>query len=152
MQEAGTLESVSKVTDLGITGDKTCEPIVGDANGWDDLSLAAVLEASLTEDGNLLDDIGWLSIWIRRWEDISVVEEDDGNTLNFTFVDTESASTSDVDMNVIFVVDSSWVLSQVTGLTLSISLVVWGDDVDLLAKISETDGEFVNHDTKTSDS
>ena len=64
VQEACTLESVAKVTDLGIAGDETCEPIVGNADGWDDLSLAAVLETSLSEDGNLLDDVSWLSIWI----------------------------------------------------------------------------------------
>ena len=64
MQEACTLEGVSKVTDFGITSDKTCEPIICDADGWDDLSLTAVLETSLTEDGNLLDNVRWLSIWI----------------------------------------------------------------------------------------
>lgn len=73
MEEAGSTEGVAEVTYFGVSSHKTCEPIVGHANGWNILSLAAIFEDSFTEDSDLMDNIAWLSIWIWAWEDISVV-------------------------------------------------------------------------------
>lgn len=73
MQEAGSAEGVSEVAHFGISGHKTCEPIVRHANGWNTLSLAAIFKDSFSEDRNLMDNVAWLSIWIWTWEDVSVV-------------------------------------------------------------------------------
>ena len=73
MEEAGSAEGVSEVTHFGVSGDESCEPIVGHTNGWNILSLAAIFEDSFTENSDLVDNIAWLSIWIWAWEDISVV-------------------------------------------------------------------------------
>ena len=73
MEEAGSAKGVAEVTYFGVSGNESREPIVGHANGWNTLSLAAIFEDSFTEDSDLMDNVAWLSIWIWAWEDISVV-------------------------------------------------------------------------------
>jgi len=88
MKEASSLESITKVTNLCIGSSKSCEPVVSNTNCWNDLSLAAILKNSFSENCDLLDDITWLSIWIWAWEDISVVKENNFDTLNHSLVNS----------------------------------------------------------------
>ena len=138
MEEACALESITEMTNLGICCSESSEPIVGDTNSWDLLSLAAVLKNSFAEDSNLLDDVTWLSIWIWAWEDIAIVQEDNSYSFDHSLVNSKSESATDSDMDVVFVMDTCWILGQVTGLSLSVSLVVWRDHNDLLAKVGKT--------------
>ena len=55
VEEAGSLEGVSKVADLGIGGGEAGEPIVGRTDGRDFLSLAAVLKDCFAENSDLLN-------------------------------------------------------------------------------------------------
>ena len=64
MQKASIFEDFFILTGLSIGGNKACEPIISDADGWYDLSLGAVLETSFTKDGDLLDNLSRLFIWI----------------------------------------------------------------------------------------
>jgi len=73
VQESSSLEHFTEMTNLSIASSKTCKPVIGNAYRWNDLSLAAVLETSLSKDCNLLNNISRLSIWIWRWEDISIM-------------------------------------------------------------------------------
>jgi hypothetical protein len=139
VKEACSLESIAEMSNLGIPGSEASKPIVGDANGWDDLSLAAVFKHSFSEDGNLLDDVSWLSVWIWAWENISVVKENYLDSFDHTLMDAEGESSADAHMNVINVMNSRWIISQVASLSLSIPLVVWRDDNDILSKVGQTD-------------
>jgi len=61
------------------------------------LSLAAIFKTGFTEYSNLLNDIVWLGIWIRRWEDITVVKEYNCDSFNMTFMNSKSDTTSDIN-------------------------------------------------------
>ena len=114
--------------------------------------MAAILKTTFTEHSNLLHNVVRLSIRVWRWENVSVMKEYDSYTFHNTFMDSECAATSNVDMNVALIMDASWILSKISSLSLSVSLVVWRDDDDFLAKISKSNSQFVNHNSKTTDS
>jgi len=88
MEEAGSAEGVPEVTYFGVSSDEPCKPVIGHANGWNILSLAAIFKDSFTEDSDLMDNIAWLSIWIWTWEDIPVVKEYYLNTFYHSLVDS----------------------------------------------------------------
>jgi hypothetical protein len=88
VQECSSLEGVSEVTDLGVGWDQAGEPIVGDTDCRDHLSLAAVLETGLAEYRNLLNLVCWLCFRIRAWEHISIVQEHYSYSARSTFVHT----------------------------------------------------------------
>jgi hypothetical protein len=113
------------------------------------LSLAAVLEHRLSEYSDLLHNIAWLSIWVRAREHISVVEEDHSDSFNHALMHSKGEATTYANMDVVDIFDTGWILCQVSSLSLSIPLIVWRNDDDLLAKVCESDGELVNHDTKS---
>jgi hypothetical protein len=115
------------------------------------LSLAAVLKTSLAKDCNLLDNISWLSIWIWRWEHITIVQEHLLYSFDSAFMNSKCESSTNINSEVINVPNPSWILSQIASLPLSVSLVVRGDDDDLLAKVSKTNGELIYHDAETAD-
>lgn len=138
VEEASSAEGITEVTDLGISGNKSCEPIVGNADGWNTLSLAAIFKHSFTEYSNLLHNVPWLSIWIWAWENITIVKEYNLHTFDHSFMDSKSETSANANMDVVNVSDASWVLCKVTCLALSVSLVVGGDNNDFLAEVGET--------------
>lgn len=148
MQEGGSLECVTEVTDLGVASDEASKPIVGHAHGWDTLPLAAVLEAGLAKDGNLMRHKLWRGIWVRGGEDVGVVEEHDSNTFNISLVNSEGCPSTDINSDVVLVVNAGGILSEVACLALPVSLIVWGDDDDLLAEVCETDRQLIDHDSQ----
>lgn len=139
------------MTDFSVGWHQSSEPIVGHTDGRNALPLAAVFKASLGEDSDLLNCEVWLHVWVWRREEISVVQEDLLHAFDSTFVDSEGGSTCNVDGEVVNVFDSCWISGQIACLSLPVSLVVWGDDNNLLSKVGESDRELINHDTKTSD-
>lgn len=70
VQESRSSEGVTKVANFGIGSNGTSEPVVGDAHCWNALSLAHVFEAGLAEDGDLMHNEIWLSVWVWAWEKI----------------------------------------------------------------------------------
>jgi hypothetical protein len=140
VKEASSLKGITEVTNLCIGSSKTSEPIVGYTDGWNRLSLAAIFKHCFAEHSNLLNDVSWLSIWIRAWEDISVVKEHNFDSFNYTLMNSKSESFSNTDVDVVNIFDASWILSQVSSLPLSVSLVVWRNNDDLLSKVCETNG------------
>ena len=138
VKEAGSAEGVSKVTHFSVSGNQTGEPIVGHANGWNILSLAAIFKDSLAEDSDLMDNITWLSIWVWAWEDVSVMKEYYLHTFDHSLVNTKSHSSTNVNMDIVDIFDASWILSEVSSLAFSISLIVWRNNDDLLTKVSKT--------------
>ena len=151
VKEGATSESVSEVANLCVSGDHTSEPVIGHADGWDDRILAAVLETGFAEDSDLLNDVIWLSIWVRAWENVSVVKEDDSDAFDHTLVNSEGAASANVYVNVVFVMNTCWILSEVTCLSFSVSFVVWRDNNDLLAKVGKPYGELIDHYSEASD-
>lgn len=137
MHKVGSFEGITEMTLLSISCNKSCEPIISDTNSWDDLSLTAILKASFTKSSNLLDSKLWCYIRIWDWEDVTVVHEDKLNTFNRTLMDSESNSTINIDFDVVNIVNS--ISLDVSSSTLSISFIVWGDNNDLLTKLSNTD-------------
>jgi hypothetical protein len=152
MKEACALEGVSKVTNLGISSCEASEPIIGHTDSWDLLSLAAVFEHSLSEDSDLLHDVARLSIRVWAREHISIVEEDHLYSFDHALMHSEGEAIPDADVDVVNVSDAGWVFTQVSSLSLSIPLIVRRNDDDLLAQISESDGQLVNHDTESTNS
>ena len=140
VKEASSLKGITEVTNLCIGSSKTSEPIVGYAYSWNDLSLAAILKHCFAEHSNLLNDISWLSIWIRAWEYIFVVKEHNFDSFYHTFMNSESESVSNAYVYIVNPFDISWILIQVSSLSLSVSLVVWRNNDDFLPKVCETDG------------
>ena len=67
-------------------------------------------------------------------------------------MDSQCDAASNINVDVILVVNASWILSKIPSLSLSVPLVVRGDDNDFLSKICETNGEFINHDSETTNS
>lgn len=61
------------------------------------------------------------------------MKENNSYSLDNTFMDSKSATTSNIDVNVVFVVNSSRILTKISCLAFSVSLVIWRDDYDLLS-------------------
>ena len=152
MQEGGSLESGTESSNLCVSSDKTSEPVVADTDGRNDLTLAAVLEATLSKDGHLSASVGSSKISVRSRPDLCVVQKDNLNVANDTFMDSKSVFVVTSDRNVVNIVDASRVLSQVAGLTLSVSLVVWRNNDDFFSEFGKSKSKFVNHDTEATDS
>lgn len=136
VQESRSSECVTKMTDFGIGCYRSGEPIIGDTNGRNTLSLAHELEAGLAKDRDLVNNEIWLSIWIWTGEKIRVVKEDNLDTLDETFMDTELGSTSDVYKDVVDVINA--ILMKVASLSLSVPFIIWRDDNYFLSKIGKT--------------
>lgn len=85
---------------------------------------------------------------IRRWEYFAVVEEYDTHSSLIAFMNAKlDLLVLDRNTNVACAFDSSRVICEVAGLSLPITLVVWGYNSDFLAKLDKTSGELVNHNT-----
>lgn len=141
MQEFGIDEVVTKVSIFAVTSGETCEPIVGNIHARLDLADAAVLEASLVEHGYLVDHMACSIALVRSWEHISVVEEYDSHASLEALVDSElHCLVLDLNSDVQLEADVGWVIGKISSLTLSISLVVWGDDSDLLSELHQSNG------------
>lgn len=125
VQERGASEGIAKVTNLGISWNEASEPIIGNTDCWNFLSLATILKACLAEDCNLVYCKVWLRIWVRARVEVRVVQEYDLHTLDSTLVDSDGASASDVNVHVVDVPDASGISLEVTSMALSVPLVVW---------------------------
>jgi len=124
MNEAGALEGIAIVANFSIGSGEAREPIVGDSDARNALPLAAVLEAALAKYSELLNCEGWLSIWIRRWEDVSIVQEYDSDAIDDAFVNAQGSTTVDVNCDVVLIVDAGWVFGEIASLPLPVSFVV----------------------------
>ena len=89
-----------------------------------------------------------LRIWARV--QISIMEEHDLNTFDNTFVNAEIASIRYVDMHVVHVMNA--ILLSIIGSSFSILMVVRGNDNDLLAELTDTHRQLIDHDTEAADS
>lgn len=98
------------MANLSVSCYHTGEPIIRNANRRNDRVLAAILEASFREHSDLLNDVIWLSIGVRAREDVSVVQENNSDTFDHTLMDSEGTTTGDIDVDIVFVMDSGWVL------------------------------------------
>ncbi len=119
-----TFEGWPKLTCLGITWDQSCEPVIHHAHAWDDLALAKVLEAALAEDRELSDGITRFQIGVGLWEDLSMVQKDEFDTSDRSFVNTKSDFAVNLHADVVNVLEASWVFGQVPGYTLSVPVIV----------------------------
>jgi hypothetical protein len=70
MHKGCASESVTKMSLSAICCDKSCEPIISQANGWNLASIAAVLQACLSETRDHLSGKNRSIIRIWAWEDI----------------------------------------------------------------------------------
>jgi len=110
VKESGSSEGITEVANLSVSCYHTGEPIIRNANRRNDRVLAAILEASFREHSDLLNDVIWLSIGVRAREDVSVVQENNSDTFDHTLMDSEGTTTGDIDVDIVFVMDSGWVL------------------------------------------
>lgn len=124
MDEGGALEGIAIMTYFSISSSEASEPIIGDSDARNALPRAAVLQTALAEHSELLDREGWLGIRVRRWEDVSVVQEYDFDAVDNALVNTQYSTTVDVDGDVVLVVDAGWVLGKIASLSLPVSFVV----------------------------
>jgi len=136
VNKLSSLEGVAELADFTVGCNESCEPVVCNTDGGDLLSLAAVFEAGLSKNSNLLDCKVRLHIRVWRWEDVSAVKEDKIDSFDFAFVDAYGASSININMDVIDIVNA--IALDVAGLALSVSFVVGGDDVHLLAELRNT--------------
>jgi len=139
VDERGSLEGVTKVANLGVSCNQTSKPIVCHAGCWNQVSLATEFKACFAKDSNLLDDVPWLCLWIRARENVAIVQEYNFDAFHNALVDTERESSANVYVDVVTMLNTCRVVSQVASLSLPISLIVWRNDSDVLPKICETD-------------
>lgn len=138
MQEGSSLKGITKVTDFSVSGNESSEPIICDTNCWDLLSLAHVLETSLVKGSNLLSYIVWWSVRVWTWEYVTIVQENNLDTFYNTLMDTKGHSSSNINVNIINISNSCWILSKISSLTLSISFIIRRDNNNILTKICKT--------------
>lgn len=150
VQESRSSECVTEVTNLGICSNTSCKPIICNTDCWYFLPFAAILEAGLTKDGDLVYSKIGLSIWIWAWVEIRIVQEYYLDTFDHTFMYTKCAPTSNININVVNVVNTIYM--KVVSMTFSVPLIVWRNDNNFLSKIGETNGKLINHNTETSNS
>ena len=148
VKKTGSVEGIAKVTNLVVSCHEASKPIVCDTNGWNQTPLAAVFKACFAKDGELLDDVGWLGIWVGTREEVPIVQEYNFDSFHRALVNTERESTANADVQVVDVMDACRVLGQVASLSLPISLVVWGNDNHLLPQLDETDCQLIDHDAE----
>jgi hypothetical protein len=152
MKELGLSEVVAEVTVLDVACHQPCEPIIGDANRGLDLLLAAVLEASFVEDGQLEDNVASPVALVRCREDLSIVQEDDSHASFPTLVDCNlHLLVLHLNSEVAHKSYTSWVVSKVPRLPFAVSLVVRRDDCDLLAEFDETYCKLIDHHSESTD-
>lgn len=137
MHESRSSKRVTKVSNFGIRRNQPCVPIIRDAYRRDDLPFATILEASLAKHCDLMHGMMCSRVRIRAREQVSIMQEHDLYTLNHALMYPNVATTSDVNVHVVNIVDASRILRQVTCVTFSVPLVVWRYDYDLLSKVSE---------------
>ena len=136
MQERCTPESVTEMSLLAVGSNKSCEPIICKANGWNFTSIAAVLQACLTEARDHLSCEYRSIVWVWAWEDVRMMKEYKMHTVYHTFMDTHLDTTVNIDKQIVLMVDS--ILMQVVSLAFLISVIVRRDDDDLLSEVSQT--------------
>lgn len=150
VQESRSSECVAEVTNLGICSNTSSEPIIRNTDCWYFLPFAAILEYGFAKYSDLVYSKIGLSIWVWHWVEIRIVQEDYLDTFDHTFMYTKCASTTNININVVNVVNS--ILLKVAGLAFSVPLIVRRNDDNFLSKIGETNGKLINHNTETSNS
>lgn len=110
VNEGWFVEYVAENTDFGVACNKPSEPVVCDANRWNLLPLTAPLEACFTEQSDLTSC--HLSVRIRVWnrEHFWVVKEHNSNATYDTLVNANRVKRIKLDMDVINVNNTCWVL------------------------------------------
>lgn len=149
VEELGIIEVVAKVSIFAIGSCKTRKPIIGHENAWFDLVDAAVLKTCLVEDGNLEYYVPSSVALIWGWEYVAVVQEYNSHASLIALMHRNLDSLIlNLDLEACLVSDASRVARKVTCLSLSIPLVVRGDDSNLLAKLDKPNGQLIDHDTE----
>lgn len=122
MHESCTSEGVTKVTLLAVSSDEASEPVIGKANCRDLTSIAAVLQACLTEAGDHLcrENRSIVRIWAR--EDVRMVQEHKMHAVNDAFMNTHFDTTLNIDKKIVLMVDA--ILMQIVCLTLFVSVII----------------------------
>ena len=149
MHKACTLECGAELTCLCVARDQTSEPIVRDKDAGDYLSLAEVLEAGLAEDCKLADSTRWCLIGVRLRENLCMVQEHEFDSTDGALMHADRNLHICVDRDIVDVLEAGWVFGKVPCHTLAIAVIVRGNHDDVLAKVGEANGKFINHNSKT---
>ena len=75
VHERSAVEGWTELVSLGVARDEASEPIIGHADGRNDLAFAQVLQARLRKDSKLASCVSSRLIWIRRWENLCMMQK-----------------------------------------------------------------------------
>ena len=75
VHKGSAIKGGTELIRLGVAGDETSEPIIGHADGRNDLTFAEILEASFCKDSELTSRVSSCLIWVRRWENLGVMQK-----------------------------------------------------------------------------
>mmetsp|Transcript_1889 Transcript_1889/g.4282 ORF Transcript_1889/g.4282 Transcript_1889/m.4282 type:complete len:251 (-) Transcript_1889:3341-4093(-) len=147
VKEGRAVEGCAKVAAANVSRHEAGKPVIGDNERWDDAFVAEQFQGRLGKQRNGLQPLQCRASRVGSGEKFGIVDEKQLDPGDKAGVDT------DVHMlgaqrhrHVELVVDA--VTLEVVRLALAVALVVWRNDVDVDAKVSQALRKLVHHDTQ----